>query len=94
MGSQMLLDICFATSEQCEKFKLDYKIESEQILEELYDHVFNSDNVDVVIYMGYMGHEDPKELLEKLVKDGYELPYFAYLPISDRNSCWEILRDE
>lgn len=89
----MCLDVDFKTKKDRLKFE-DYLKSHNYNCRKLTDyHEEGEYQMHYAIYYGgYMGYAEPKEILEKCLKKGIKITYFAWIPISDRDLYWEKLR--
>jgi len=97
----MIWDIGFKTDEDRQKFEKEHKdmIKHTLVHEEADSSGFMAwtmtrcPKLDIVYYVGFMGYEDPNETLKECDKKNININYFASLPVNDRGSQWQVLRD-
>lgn len=96
----MVFDIKFEKEKDRKKFEEKYKIKKKDILvdESANSHGFvawsflRNPFLNPIYFMGFMGYEDPKEMLKECLKKGIKIKFLAWLPINDKESKWEKIR--
>lgn len=96
MGAFVIFDIEFETRKDRLKFESKHLIQFTDILvsELSYDNGFcawklrRNPELNPIYFMGFLGYNDPKEILKACKKSGIKVKFLSWLPINDRNSNW------
>lgn len=96
----MIFDVKFKTMKDRHRFERKYKITKENVI---VDHHSNSygfsawimmrdPRTEVVYFMGFMGYEDPKDILRYCKDKKINIKSLSWIPINDKGSKWEVLK--
>ncbi len=96
MGAFIIFDIAFETEKDRKKFEKEYT--PTKLVDEdtpsfgvawtmLRDPILNP-----IYFMGFMGYEEPKEILNECLRNQIKIKFLAWIPINDKNSSWEKVR--
>lgn len=96
MGAFMIFDIRFETRKDRLKFESKYQMQFKDILVDglSYDFefsawkMFRNPELNPIYFMGFLGYNDPKDMLKACKKSGIKIKFFSWLAINDRNSKW------
>lgn len=98
MGAFVISDISFKTQKDRKKFETKYKFAKPLIDQHANSFGFGAwtftrnPAIDVIYYMGFMGYGEPIEMLNRCLKVGIKIIFWAWLPINDRGAKWEKIR--
>ena len=95
MGSFQVWDIEFFEEKDRQKFEKLYKLQAKVLI----DETFNSFNfvawttmrnpiLNPIYFMGFLGYEEPKEILKECNKKGIKIKFLAFNCINDKDSKW------
>jgi hypothetical protein len=96
MGAFIIIDIEFATGEDRFKFEswknLKYQ---DRLVDEKSDsagfaawRMMRTPELNPIYNMGFMGYEEPKEILKEAKKKGIKIKSLNWIPINDKESTW------
>lgn len=99
MGAFIIADIGFKTEKDRIKFEEWKDIKCRNII---VDEMSNSYNfcawqmlrnplLNPIYNLGFMGYEDPVQIVKDAKKKGIKITFFAFIPINDKNSNWRKL---
>lgn len=100
IGAFLIFDVSFEKEKDRKRFEEKYKIKKKDILvgEKSNSKGFTAwtymrnPYLDVIYFMGFMGYEDPKEILKECKKEKINIKFLAWIPINDKDTIWEKLR--
>lgn len=93
MGSWMIFDMDFETTEDRLKFEKYLKLKHINCRPLTPYHKEEEENVNYVVYfVGYLGYYEPIMIRDDCLNLGIKFKLFAWLPISDSNTAWEKIR--
>lgn len=102
MGAFIISDISFKTASDRKRFEKRYDkwLRKKDVLVDQSANSFGfgawlytrNPTVDVVYYMGFMGYDEPRQMLRKCLEKGIKITFWAWLPINDRKAHWEKIR--
>lgn len=96
MGSFQVWDVEFSEEKDRQKFEKLYKIQIQNIL--VNDNsvsrgfvawkMTRNSVLEIIYFMGFMGYEEPYEILKECEKKGIEIKFCSFISINDKNSKW------
>ena len=103
IGCFVIFDIKFESKKDRERFDKKYKFVGVNRRYILVDERANSGGfgawtflrdpfLNPIYYMGFMGYNEPKDILKECLKEGIKIKFLAWLPVNDKESKWEKIR--
>lgn len=96
MGGFLIFDISFKTRKDRKKFEKKYKILKKQILVDetvpcygLAWSYLREVDLNPIYFMGFMGYDEPRLILEECLKEGIQITFLADIPINDKDANWQ-----